>query len=174
MAATEVSALDEVFGIVPQAVGVVNCTGMGAIKLVTPHEAEKMYPTRGQTILVRGEAESVRFRTGDGYVCYVVRRLGQGTILGGCKQDGNWDEKVDPELSEEIQRRCKPLAPELLVNGEFDIISEQVGLRPSRVGGPRVEIERVPEDGGVRKFICHHYGHSGAGYTAIPQSPRTR
>jgi len=35
----------------------------------------------------------------------------------------------------------------------------QAGRRPSREGGPRVEL--AEHAGG--KFICHNYGHGGAG-----------
>ena len=158
----EVNSLTEVFEYVPDAVGVVNCTGLGAIDLVDPAEAEKLFPTRGQTILVRGEAEMARLRIGEGYIGYVLRRSGEGTILGGCKVDGDWNAEIDKELSKEIIERCKVLAPELLVDGEFEVISEQVGRRPSRKGGPRIEVE-WKEVEGRRRFICHHYGHSGAG-----------
>ncbi|CAZ85389.1 unnamed protein product [Tuber melanosporum] len=158
----EVDTLTEVFGYVPDAVGVVNCTGLGAIDLVDPVEAEKLFPTRGQTILVRGEVETGRLRVGEGYIAYVIRRPGEGTILGGCKVDGDWNAEVDKELSKSIVERCKILAPELLVDGEFEVISEQVGRRPSRKGGPRIEVEWKEVEG--RRFICHHYGHSGAGW----------
>jgi len=44
-------------------------------------------------------------------------------------------------------------------SGEFEVLSEQVGLRPARGGGVRVEMENI--DGFV---VCHAYGHAGAGY----------
>jgi D-amino-acid oxidase len=44
-------------------------------------------------------------------------------------------------------------------DGKFEVLSVQVGLRPARKGGVRVEIERL--DGFL---ICHAYGHAGAGY----------
>lgn len=72
------------------------------------------------------------------------------------------NENVDEELSEKIMERCAVLAPELLVDGEFDIISEHVGRRPSRRGGPRIEVEWIRHNG-ARRFICHNYGHAGAG-----------
>jgi D-amino-acid oxidase len=43
---------------------------------------------------------------------------------------------------------------------EGRILRAVVGLRPYRVGGPRLEVERV---GGKR--IAHNYGHGGAGVT---------
>lgn len=69
------------------------------------------------------------------------------------------NKEVDKGTTEAILKRAKVLAPEL-VNGDggFDVVSDQVGFRPSREGGPRVELEEV--DG---KKIVHSYGHSGAG-----------
>lgn len=61
----------------------------------------------------------------------------------------------------EILEGCKNLAPELLnADGEFDVLAVQVGLRPSRRGGPRVETEIV--DG--KYNVVHSYGHGAAGY----------
>lgn len=66
----------------------VNATGLGARKLVGD---EKMFPTRGQTVLVRGEAAGVSTRLGRAYVAYCIPRPGSGTtILGGTKQVGDW------------------------------------------------------------------------------------
>jgi hypothetical protein len=76
------------------------------------------------------------------------------------------DPKVDPELSSKIIEYCKELAPDLLnTNGDFDVVSEQVGLRPSRSGGARIGLEKVPSAGREKPFtVIHCYGHSGAGY----------
>jgi len=55
------------------------------------------------------------------------------------------------------------LADELLgPDGEFEILSVQVGFRPGRKGGPRVEVDFQEKIGGMR--LVHSYGHSGAGY----------
>lgn len=77
--------------------------------------------------------------------------------------------EVDDETTKLILERCKPIAPELLnAQGEFDVLSAQVGLRPTRLGGPRVQIESLEKYdkslSGAGKFICHNYGHHGAGY----------
>lgn len=75
---------------------------------------------------------------------------------------------MDEKMTQSILDRCRPIAPELLnVNGDFEVLSVQVGLRPSRKGGPKVEIETVDVAGkGAPKFICHNYGHHGAGSNA--------
>ena len=66
----------------------VNATGLGARLLLGE---DKMFPTRGQTVLVRGEAEVARTRVGTGYITYCIPRPGSGTtILGGTKEVGDW------------------------------------------------------------------------------------
>ena len=69
-------------------------------------------------------------------------------------------------MTKSILKRCQPLAPELLnTDGEFEVLSVQVGLRPTRSGGARVEMELLGDAAkGAPKFICHNYGHHGAGY----------
>jgi len=67
---------------------------------------------------------------------------------------------VSDDTTRSILKDCKFLAPELLnESGDFEVLSVQCGLRPSRKGGPRVEPEIVD-----RTFaVVHSYGHAGAG-----------
>jgi hypothetical protein len=135
-----------------------NATGLGAATLCGD---KAMYPIRGQTVLVKGEATATRTRTGEAYT-YTIPRPGSGTtILGGTKEKGNWSGEVDPETTREILERNTYLAPELMTNsdGGFEVISVQCGLRPGREGGPRMEKEVV----GGRKVV-HAYGHASGGY----------
>lgn len=138
----------------------VNATGLGARKLCGD---EAMFPIRGQTVLVKGEARSTITRIGDGYGgVYVIPRPGSGTtILGGTKEEGVWDETPDPQVTERILEYNSWQIPELLTgpDGEFEVLSVQCGLRPGRRDGPRVEGEIVGE-----KRVVHSYGHAGAGY----------
>lgn len=70
------------------------------------------------------------------------------------------DTNVCDKTTSDILRGCKALAPELVgENGEFEVLSSQVGLRPSRKGGPRVEVEILK----AGEVVVHSYGHSGAG-----------
>lgn len=74
------------------------------------------------------------------------------------------DTSPQEATTQEILAGCKNLAPELLsANGEFEVLAVQVGLRPSRKGGPRVESEIVEG----RYNVVHSYGHAGAGYVYI-------
>jgi D-amino-acid oxidase len=150
----------------PQISAFVNATGISASKLVPD---ANMYPVRGQTITVRGEANQITTFTGlpsdptpySTPITYILPRPHSNTtILGGTKQVGDWNAEADPQTTEEILRRAKEWAPELLnKNGEFEVLSVQVGLRPGRKGGARVEIESL--NGAI---VCHAYGHAGAGY----------
>jgi D-amino-acid oxidase len=143
----------------------VNATGLGAMKLVPD---EDMFPIRGQTITVSGRAEKITTinfapnpqRPTDDIITYILPRPESATtVIGGTKQKGNWNDEPDPETTIELLQRAKPFAPELLdENGEFNVISEQVGFRPGRKGGPRIELEKVGDF-----IVCHAYGHAGAG-----------
>ena len=148
--------------------GIVNCTGLGALSLVPD---ENVFPTRGQTVLLRQHTDIDIFRQAkDGQAWYIIRRANNGgTILGGSKQHGDWNADVDDELTQRILDNCKKIAPEgLLVDKdgagkEFDVVSVQVGRRPSRKGGVRVEVDEdiLSEE---KKWVVHQYGHSGSGF----------
>jgi D-amino-acid oxidase len=135
----------------------INATGLAAGKLCRDLF---VYPTRGQTVLVQGEAKIARTRKGDGYIAYTIPRPGSGTtVLGGINDPGNWSEAIDEQLHEKILERTKILAPELLsADGSHIVLSRQVGFRPSRIGGHRLEFERIGTD-----LVLHCYGHGGAG-----------
>jgi D-amino-acid oxidase len=71
---------------------------------------------------------------------------------------------IDQKITHWILERCRTIAPELLnKDGEFDVLSTQVGLRPSREGGPRIELEWLDITGGGKELVCHNYGHSHSG-----------
>lgn len=143
----------------------VNATGICALEFVPDPD---IYPVRGQTITVAGEAKQITTieaysspeGTGTPIMYVLPRPHSNTTILGGTKEVGNWSADPDPKTTDDILRRTREWAPELLnEKGEFDILSVQVGLRPARKGGVRVEVERLGE-----YVVCHAYGHAGAGY----------
>ena len=88
--------------------------------------------------------------------------LGGGTLLGGCYQKGNWDPHPDLNLALRIMKRAVDLCP-ALTNGRgiehLSIVRHGVGLRPVRVGGTRIEKERING-----AWVVHNYGHGGYGY----------
>ena len=87
----EVDTLGEVFelpGIDKDVVGMVNCTGLGARKLVPD---ERVYPMKGQTVLVKGQAKQMCFVQGKGHITHAIPRIGENlTVLGGSVEKGNW------------------------------------------------------------------------------------
>lgn len=77
----------------PYPAAVVNATGIMASRLGGVADST-VYPTRGQTILVRNECSKMYFRSaqrlGEEPTYIIPRPFGGGTILGGCRQSGNW------------------------------------------------------------------------------------
>lgn len=72
--------------------------------------------------------------------------------------------EIDKDLTKSMLDNCKELVPELLdEKGSFKVISQQVGLRPSRTGGVRIEAESVEVEGLGNVYVVHCYGHGGAG-----------
>lgn len=96
-----------------------------------------------------------------GIIYILPRPHSSTTILGGTKQAHSYDALPNPQTTAEILEAAKQWAPELLNGkGEFDVLSEQVGLRPGRKGGVRCEIEGLGEG----RVVCHAYGHGGGGF----------
>lgn len=150
----------------------VNATGLGARTLVPDPD---VYPIRGQTVTVRGEAKHITTMFYPDANASITPRVGSGvSVLGSTYQVGNWDRNPDPEVTRTILDRCKALGPELLNDdGEFDVVSVDVAFRPGRTGGPRVELEEIvvaAAEGGRKdcsetrtRIVCHEYGHAGGG-----------
>lgn len=161
---------------------IVNCTGLSAGRLGGV-EDKNMIPARGQTVLVRNHSAFMCFIDDDQEnLSYVMQRAagknvphvpafelrltqsvpGGGTLLGGCYQQGNWDPQVDLNLANSIMKRAVDVCPALTGGKGFehlDIIRHGVGLRPLRLGGTRLEREKID---GV--WVVHNYGHGGYGY----------
>ena len=145
---------------------ILNCTGLSASK-IGGVEDKTVVPARGQTVLVRQDAGMMYSISGtdDGSeeICYIMTRAaGGGTILGGCYQKGNWESQPDSNLAIRIMQRAVDLCPRL-TGGKgiehLDVVRHNVGLRPVREGGTRIEREVIE---GVD--VVHLYGHGGAGY----------
>jgi len=143
----------------------VNATGLGASTLVPD---ATMFPIRGQTITVSGEADQITTinfepdlqKPSESVITYILPRPHSNTtVIGGTKQVGDWNPEPDQETIRELLARAKPFATELLNDkGEFTVLSCQVGFRPGRQNGPRVELEKYGDF-----TVCHAYGHGGAG-----------
>ncbi|KAF7857259.1 hypothetical protein EAF04_009500 [Stromatinia cepivora] len=134
----------------------INCTGLAARKFVGRNEREKLFPVRGQVLLLKGETRICKTLVRDlgergDELLYVIPRPGSGrSVVGGCKQAYNWDSTPDPQLTERILQRLKDVgwADDFMKeNGEIEVLDTYVGFRPGRRGGARVDVEVEDEDG---------------------------
>ncbi|KAI9501178.1 hypothetical protein GGI25_000594 [Coemansia spiralis] len=154
---------------------VVNCTGLGSLELGGV-EDKNMYPIRGQTILIDApDAKRTITRIGKLF-SYVIPR-GDGTvIIGGTAEKGDWNELPDNVATETILHRALDLEPALLPQHMSNlpaeakvealrnaVISVNVGFRPMREGGVRLDWKLVNSSAGKFKLV-HCYGHGGFGY----------
>ena len=112
---------------------IANCSGLGAGTLFND---DQIYPVRGQLVYTR-PVELDKSIVHDRF--YIFHLTPSATVTA------------------EILEGNRRIAPGLTFE---DIIGVNTGLRPFRVGGPRVEAEEI---GGKR--ILHNYGHGGSGWT---------
>lgn len=141
---------------------VFNCTGLGAFSLDGVKDT-KVYPTRGQVVVVKApHVQENKVRWGPTYVTYIIPRPHSNgeLILGGYLQKGNWSGDTFEEETKDIIKRTTALLPKIL-DKPLNVIRVNAGLRPSRHGGPRIELEHVED-----KLLVHNYGAGGYGYQA--------
>ena len=139
---------------------VVNCTGLLARELedLEPEERRKIYPVRGVVYVVKNttgvkKITIVEIDKEDESLYLMPRREGE-MIIGGCFQKNKESRYVDPGLRERILGRCSYYLPEFNWKN-LEVVREQVGFRPYREGGYRIE---------RKGRIVHCYGTGGAGY----------
>ncbi|KAI0094450.1 FAD dependent oxidoreductase [Irpex rosettiformis] len=174
---------------------VVNATALGARTLIGV-EDQDVFPIRGQTILasVPNMHQFLSYPLGagpcaitlsigiweipTGHATYMIPRPSpEGHVLiGGTFQVGNWDLSVNHDTGKGIWQRASEIEP-ALKDERTRIISHNVGLRPARKGGPRIEAEwfklplqtdlltkprgsQTPQD----LLVVHAYGFGAAGY----------
>ncbi|KAI0660694.1 nucleotide-binding domain-containing protein [Cubamyces menziesii] len=163
----------------------VNATGLGARSLIGLEDKD-VYPIRGQTIVIDNPKVHEFMCTEltsaeDGNATYIIPRphpSGDGrftTILGGKYQKDDWDTSFSAADAEGILARCAALAPAIR-DPATRILRHNVGLRPARRGGPRVEAETLgvpaksrwltdePEGEKGTVLVVHAYGFGPAGY----------
>lgn len=115
-------------------------------------EDQAVHPIRGQTIVIENPKvnEFMCTELGPDHhadATYIIPRPwpnahGFTTILGGKFQVDNWDTSFSAEDARGILERCTALAP-AIADKETRILRHNVGLRPARRGGARVEAEWV-------------------------------
>jgi glycine/D-amino acid oxidase-like deaminating enzyme len=142
---------------------IVNASAHGARTLADVQDAACI-PVRGQLMLFRTPCADIHIRYGSDWTDYTyVLPRGDGTaIMGGTKGFHDIDPNVRPEEAADIHRRNRRMLPKYVppTLEEIDLVKHQVGIRPEREGGPRVEAEVLPS--GLR--VVHTYGLTGGGY----------
>lgn len=117
-------------------------------------------------------------------ISYIIPRPGtEGHVIcGGTYNRDNWITQPSMKVAERILRSCYALDPRLAgPDGkswrDIEVVSHNVGLRPSREGGVRLEVEQrvvggitpdlAPKSRTDRQrsvTVVHAYGPGGTGY----------
>lgn len=94
--------------------------------------------------------------------------VGGGTAIGGSSHL-TWSKEPDLELSARMMKRAIEICPQLVPPGAgteaLQVVRHQVGFRPFRMGGPRVEKETLHDALGELRIV-HCYGAGGFGFQA--------
>jgi D-amino-acid oxidase len=146
----EVSSLADIAG---HARIIVNCTGVGAARLV-PDQAVRA--VRGQLVVAENpdlDEYFAEFTHDEADMTYYLP-MGRHVILGGCAEADGEDLRPDQTTLDAIVRRCVAVEPRL---AHARITGYRVGLRPYR---PTVRVEHVRLGD---TDVIHNYGHGGAG-----------
>ncbi|KIW90440.1 uncharacterized protein Z519_09086 [Cladophialophora bantiana CBS 173.52] len=136
---------------------VVNCSGRNFDR------DPKMKIIRGQTVLVRQQyTKTITRQNADGSWAFLVPRPRRGgTIVGGTKEVDDWEATARPDTRVKLLRQCVETFPDFVDSEEkFEVVQDNVGRRPWREGGYRIEIESV----GPGRTVVHGYGAGGRGY----------
>ncbi|KAI0391458.1 nucleotide-binding domain-containing protein [Xylariaceae sp. FL0594] len=128
-----------------------------------------IFITTGQTCLVANACPvTVTRLNATGMPTFnVPRGFEGGTIIGGTKVPDDWNPHPSAELRAELLRNFATTYPEILGpggKGEFRVIKDIVGRRPTRRGGMRLEREELKKRGESDRCIVHAYGLGGRGY----------
>lgn len=136
---------------------VVNCTGIGAGRLVPDDEVR---PIRGQLVAVPnpGIHEFFVEHVPDPYIGDTTYVLPHDDVLllGGSAELGTSDLTWDHDVERAILSRCRDAFPALAGLKPIEEL-RRIGIRPHR---PTVRLDH--EDFGDR-HIVHNYGHGGSG-----------
>lgn len=155
-----VETIDSLHTSFPGAI-IVNATGTGSLKIEDIKD-NKCYVSRGQVLLVEdkwAKIDRTVSRIRENGVDYIIPRPSNGgVILGGCNWINSYYSGVDEELSKIIKNNVCAMDSIMGNPEDLKVIKTSVGLRPMRVGGPRVEVDAQ------RPWLIHAYGLGGAGF----------
>lgn len=145
---------------------VVNSAGLMAYRIDGVNDARRNYPVKGQVLFVRNNISKCICVEGfddPNELLYMFPRKEGGTIIGGTFVQENWDPQENKALSVKLSQRAVAYAPEI-VDAKFsnpsflDVVQVNVGLRPFRDGGMRIERDTR------RPWLIHNYGAGGGGF----------
>ncbi|KAK7212433.1 hypothetical protein V2G26_019611 [Clonostachys chloroleuca] len=138
----------------------VNATGLGPRDLADVQDKDMLF-LKGQIMLVKSDYKKTMMRDDGETYTYVIPRLDGTVILGGIRDPDISNTKVDLEVDKDIARRVNKTLPEHFSAdpADYDIVGHNVGIRPYRSTGMRIEKE-VKEG----QKIVHAYGITGGGY----------
>lgn len=118
---------------------------------------------RGQTVLVKQQYHrTITRQNRDGTWTFLIPRpRSGGTIVGGTKEVGDLEDKARSDTRRKLLQSCVEAFPDFVDSVEkFEVLKDNVGRRPWREGGVRIEAEQVSP----RRTIVHGYGLGGRGY----------
>ena len=141
------------------------CTGLRSRQLGGVEDAS-VYPARGQTVIIRAPwvstgrtlAENPQLGS-SGLSTYIIPRGGKhgDVVVGGVYDADDWHHFPRKEVRDDLLRRGLQLCPELVPESSRKvgveptisdilplIVEEGCGLRPMRLGGPRIEAVGFP------------------------------
>ncbi|CAO3701976.1 unnamed protein product [Rhizopus stolonifer] len=146
---------------------IVNCTGFGSFNLKDVKDTT-LFTLRGQTILVRApHIKTQYYDNSDSTWTYIIPRDDGTVICGGTVDLDNKSTAPNKEIAQDIMNRVYELCPDI-THGKgpntFSIIAHNVGFRPARKDGIRLEKETKVRSNGQKVLVCHNYGHGSYGY----------
>ncbi len=150
---------------------IMNCTGLGSQQLL---EDGDIIPVRGQilkaapipTMMKPGQEYSISVREG-GYIYHGMDMDGRPIAkLGGIAQENEYDTTPRPEDTRRILEGNERVLDKNEVRLTEDDVRADVGLRPYRRTGIRIDTLQL-SDG---KVLINDVGHGGGGYTLGPSS----
>lgn len=144
----------------------INCAGLGVSRLNGLNDKKRTYAVKGQVVLVSNRIDHVICVEGAKHpneMLYAFPRKEGGTIIGGCFLVDQWSSKEDKTITQRILGRAVRHIPQLIdpATGNpdhLDVVKVNVGLRPFREDGPRIERDSK------RPWLIHAYGAGGGGY----------
>lgn len=134
----------------------------------------KCFPIRGQTLLLNvppscqylNKTITHQNIAKEEWTFVIPRPLDGGLILGGTKQVNSTEPQPIKKDVTDLLDRARRIFPDLFVDGKDPKIEKiNVGFRPARKTGSRVELEELDPSSGA-KYLVHAYGNGGMGFEA--------